>query len=449
MRNLPIAALFATTALIPAAYAQDNSVNVAQIDDAAICQELITYVDENDTDATGMTGERADTIAAGEDPAICRDAMRLAIGESLDEETMASLDVEATADIQVAVPEPEVQVQQPAPQVSVEQPQPDVNVTPGRPIVTVNQAEPVVQVTTTPPKVTIDMPKPEILVEIPDPTVDVAMARPRVSVTQPEPTVNVQQGEVQLEIGEKEIDQQQGEARVNVEQSNATVRVNEADAPNINVAEVQPEVRYNAAQPRVEVSESGEPDIQFNQSGEANVRFQRMSAEETRAAAAEQGQAAERETAAARTEADATERNQAAENRTEAERESDQTMAATRETEQNRAQSTGANNAASRTTTISVADLMDRELIGENGDTIGDVENIVMRGDETYFVVGSGGLLGLGEKQVAFPVSEVYFLNDELYTPATTEDAVDDMEDYDPAGYRPLGTDQGVDIVLR
>ena len=436
MRNLPIAALFATTALIPAAYAQDN-VNIERIEDARICQALVTYVDENDTDATGMTGERADTIAAGEDPLICRDAMRLAIGEELDEDTLASLDVEATAEFQVAVPEPEVSVQQPAPQVSVEQPKPDVNVTPGRPIVTVNQAEPVVQVVTTPPKVTIDMPKPEILVEIPDPTVDVAMARPRVSVTQPEPTVTVEQGEVQLAIGEKEVEQERGEARVNVEQSNATVRVDEAESPNINVAEVQPEVRYNAAKPRVELSESGDPDIQFNQSGEANVRFQRMSAEETRAAAAQQGEA-EREMAA-RTEADTEER----------------TAAAVRGAEENRAeqsaaanQSTAANNAPA-TSSMSVADLMDRELIGSDGETIGDVENIVVRGDVTYIVVGSGGLLGLGEKQVAIPMSEIYFRDDQLFTPATTEEAVEEMAEYEPEGYRPLGTDQDVEVVLQ
>ncbi len=416
MRNLPIAALFATTALIPAAFAQTNTVNVASIDDAAICQELVTYVDENDTDATGMTGERADTIAAGEDPNICRNAFLLATGETLTADAQASMETQATADIEVAVPQPDVNVRQPAPEVAVQQPTPDVNVTPGRPIVTVNQAEPVVQVVTTPPKVTIDMPKPEILVELPDATVDVAMARPRVTVTQPEPTVSVEQGEVQLAIGDKKVEQEQSAPKVNVEQTNATVRVDEAKGSNIEVAEVKPEIRYNAAKPRIEVSESGKPDIQFNQSGDANVRVRHMSADETRAAAAQKPQA-----------------------------EREQQLAASNVQPEAAGQAT----APQSSSRMMVSDLMDREVIGADGETLGDVENIVSRGDETYIVIGSGGVLGLGEKQIALPMSEIYFRDDQLFSPATTEDALDEMAEFEPDGYRPLGTDQDVEIILQ
>lgn len=419
MRNLPIAVLFATTALIPAAFAQTNNVNVASIDDAVVCQELVTYVGENDTDATGMTGERADTIAAGQDPNICRNAFLLATGETLSADAQATMETQATADIKVAVPQPDVQVQQPAPEVAVQQPKPDVTVTPGRPIVTVNQAEPVVQVVTTPPKVTIDMPKPQILVEIPDATVDVAMARPRVTVTQAEPTVRVEQGEVELAIGDKEVEQEQGAAKVNVEQTNPTVRIDEAKGSNIDVAEVTPEIRYNAAEPRIEVSESGEAEIQFNQSGEADVRVRQMSADETRAAAAAAApEAAEREQQMATAEA----RPELA-----------------------------ANNAAApqSTSRLRVADLMDREVIGANGETLGDVENIVTRGDTTYMILGTGGVLGLGEKQVAIPMSEIYFRDDQLFSPATTEDALDEMAEFEPEAYRPLGTDQDVEVVLQ
>jgi len=425
MMKLSVAALVASTALIPAAYAQNNTVDITSIDDGAICEELVTFVDANDTDATGVTADRAKTIAAGNDPRICRDAYRLAAGEETTADAAAATDgveADATAGIQVAVPEPQVDVQQRAPQVAVEQPEPNVEVTPGRPIVTVNPAEPVVRVETTPPTVTIDMPKPEILVEIPDPTVNVAMAQPRVTVNQPEPVVNVTQGEVKLDIGNEQVAQDQGQARVNVEQENATVRVDAAEGSNIDVAEVQPEVRYNAAEPRVEMSEQGEPNIQFNQSGEANVRFRQMTADETRAAAGE--------------------------------RETNQMAAASRAQDENRReQATAANNAPTNEVragnTFIVEDLLDLPLIGSDGETIGDVENFVARNGETYVIVGSGGLLGLGEKQVALPVSEVYFRDDRLYTNATSEDAVDEMEEIEPESYAPLGTDQDVEVVIQ
>lgn len=437
MMKLSVAALVASTALIPAAFAQNNTVDITSIDDGKICQELVTFVDRNDTDATGVTADRAGTIAAGNDPRICREAYRLAAGEEISADAAAATDgaeieAEATAGIKVAVPEPQVDVQQRAPQVAVEQPRPDVNVTPGRPIVTVNQAEPVVRVETTPPTVTIDMPKPQILVEIPDPTVDVAMAQPRVTVEQPQPVVNVTQGEVKLDIGNEQVAQDQGEARVNIEQENATVRVDAAEGSNIDVAEVQPEVRYNAAQPRVEMSEQGEPKIQFNQSGDADVRFRQMSADETRAAASE------RQTAEAGNE----EMRAAA---------ASQDDAAEGETRMN--VSAAANNAPADQVrngqTFLVEDLMDLPLIGADGETIGDVENFVNRGGETYVVVGSGGLLGLGEKQVALPMSEVYFRDDRLYTNATSEAAVEEMDEIDPESYAPLGTDQDVEVVIQ
>ncbi|GAB5375258.1 MAG: hypothetical protein AcusKO_17200 [Acuticoccus sp.] len=413
MKRIYLAAILASTALIPAAYAQVNN-DMTKISDADVCAELVTYVDDNDTDATGITADRAATIAAGDDPKMCRDAYQMAMGGN-------DTEAEATAGIKVAVPDPEVNVEQRAPQVSVAQPQPDVNVTPGRPIVTVNQAEPVVRVVTTPPKVTIDMPKPEILVEIPDPTVDVAMAEPRVTVEQPQPVVSVTQGEVKLEVGDKSVEPSQGEAQVDVTQSNPTVTIDKAEGSNIEVAEVSPEVRYTAAKPRIEVSEEGEPAIAFNQPGDANVRVRRMSADETRAAAAERsGQA---ETAAAETAAPA-EREMAAAD-------------------------TGELTAPADTPRSVVAgNLIDASVMGANGDTIGDVEAFATRGGETYLVVGVGGLLGLGEKQIAIPLNEATFRDEAFHVPSLTDEAAEEMAEYDDGTFTPVEEDQNIDVVM-
>lgn len=417
MKTLSLAVLFTSTALIPAAFGQTNSnaVDIAAIDDSKICVEMLAFVEENDTDDTGVTIARANDIAAGEDPQMCRQAFELASGAEM------TVDAEATADIKVAVPEPTVQVEQRAPQVSVDQPQPTVDVTPGRPIVTVNQAEPVVQVITTPPKVTIDMPKPEILVEMPDPTVDVSMAQPRVTVDQPEPRVTVTQGEVRLDVGDKEIADRTGEANVQVQQENATVRVQEAESSNVSVADVQPEVRFNTAQPRVEVSETGEPEIQFNQSGEANVRFRQMNEDETRQAAAARreasGQEAEMQTAA----------------RTQDESADAQSFASNTEA-----------GAEVERHTLTVAEIRDEPIFGATGDTIGDVEEIVQLEGNTYVIVGAGGLLGLGEKQIAIALDDIHFRGDRLVSPTTTEDTVEEIAEEDMNRYQPLGNDESI-----
>lgn len=482
MKKLSLAILFTSTALIPAAFAQTNSnVDVANIDDTKVCGELVRYVNQNETDATGVTADRANTIASGQDPKICRDAFLLATGEKVDREaivtdaekvtkdqaaadkpgTEETADAEASADIEVAVPDPQVDVQQASPQVTVDQPKPKVAVTPGQPIVTVTQAEPVVHVETTPPTVTIDMPKPQILVEMPDPSVDVSMAQPRVSVTQPQPTVKVTQGEVKLAIDDEKVAKNQGEAKVRVQQQDATVQVNEAEGTDLQVAKVQPEVRYNATKPRVEVSETGEPKIAFNQSGEANVEFRQMSADETREAvdaraemAAGQQDDGEERTAAAVTDGSQTEDTNAQaavrgqdENR-EAQSAAANTDAAATGTDSAMASNTATTDAAN-SNAMTVDQLINKSVIGANGDNIGDVEDLVDHDGKTFLVVGVGGFLGIGEKQVAIPMDDIVYRNDELVSPSLTEETVEQMAEPDPDNYRPLGRDANVDVVIQ
>lgn len=426
MKRLPIAAILASTALIPAAFAQNTS-TAEDIADNEICAALVAYVDENDTDESGITAERADAIAVAKDPAACREAYM----------TAEAADVAVSADIKVAVPDPQVNVEQAAPQVSVQQPKPDVNVTPGRPVVTVNQAEPVVRVVTTPPTVTIDMPKPEILVEIPDPTVDVAMAEPRVTVNQPQPVVNVKQGEVKLNVGDKSVDQPEGEAKVDVSQSNPTVSIDRAEGSNIDIAEVQPDVRYNAAKPRVEVTESGKADITFNQSGEANVKFRRMSADETRAAAADRQQMAAARTDAATPNAEAP----AATADAAADPAADKLVAV---------DAKPANDATSANPPRSIlaGELLDKSVIGAEGDEIGEVDQFVTLNGETFLVVGVGGLLGLGEKQIAIPLMQASFREDEFHVPTLTEDAAEEMPEFDAARYTAVRDEQNIDVMM-
>ncbi|XWN32265.1 MAG: PRC-barrel domain-containing protein [Devosia sp.] len=429
MPKLPLALLLASTALVPAAYAQNTNSDIAAIEDGAICAEFVAYVDENDGPDITITPERAEAIAANGDPQTCRDSYRLAAGEISADETAENFDADAMARIRVAVPEPEVTVSQAAPQVSVEQPQPQVNVTPGRPIVTVNQAEPVVRVNVTPPTITIDMPKPEILVELPDPTVDVAMAQPRVTVNQAQPTVNVEQGEVKLQIGESDVAASDTNPQVTVEKASPTVSVNEAEGANISIEEVTADVRYNAAEPRIEMAEAGQPKITFNQSGEANVRFRQMSEDETRTAAL--------------ADIDAPEMADADADKPEMAKDDVEKPAMTTASAEPKVDPAANKNA------FLVEQLLDKSVIGADGDTIGDVENVVTRGDATYLVIGTGGFLGIAERQIALPIEDVKMVEEDLVTNTVTREAVSEMTEMAPEEYRPLGTEQDVEIVIQ
>lgn len=415
--RMPIATLLTSTALVSAAAAQEQQPAQASPEtQVAECQEMLQYVRENDMSGTGMTEERAQQIAQASDPQICTDALRLAQGEISETEGDANFDADARARLLVAVPEPEVTVTQSAPEVTVEQLPARVQVDPGAPTVTVNQAEPVVRVELAPPTITIDMPKPQILIEMPDPEVAVTTPQPRVRVTQPQPEVAVEQGEVQIRVGEQPVVAEQPEsAEVAIEQDEATVAFEDAERARLQVAEVRPNVLYNAAEPRIEVERVGEPMIQFNQPGEAEVQIRQLTAEETDAMA--------EEAAAAVAPADGE-------------------PAIGDEVSVAPSTADDADAELLDTASLSVNEILEMRVIGADGESIGDVEDIVVREDATYIILGHGGFLGLGEKQVALPVEDMRFQNDQLVMRAITADEVERMEEVrladfqavDPAG---------------
>lgn len=429
MRLLSTAALLTATALVPAAFAQDNNENAAKD-----CENLAIFVQDTEQTDLGIDRGRALKIAAIGDVQACTDALQMARGDISADETSDNYNADAVARLRVLVPEPQVTVDQAAPQVEVEQRQPQVAVDPGQPTVTVTQAEPVVRVTTTPPKITIDMPKPEILVEMPDPEVDVALRKPRISVNQQAPEVSVEQGQVQIDMGEQKQAAATGEAEVDVNQKDASVSVDEAEQAEVMVSQTKPNVRYEAAEPRVEIEESGKPQISFNQSGEANVRFRQMTADETSAAAAEsERQQTERTAAYEQTEADQAQQTA----QTEAANDEPLSVVQSQPTDSQ----TGAAQRSFEATAI-----LDMEVIGADGEEIGDVEELLFRDGETYAVIGSGGFLGLGEKEIALPLSDMRVSEDKLVMRAFTEDDVDQMQEFERSEFTPYDNNRPVNM---
>jgi ribosomal 30S subunit maturation factor RimM len=416
MTRLPLAMLATTALATSAALAQQQE---APSTDVAECQDLLNYVQENDTQGTGMTQERAYQVVEGQDPQLCGDALRLAQGEISETEGEEGFDADAAARLQIAVPAPDVTVTQQAPDVTVEQPQPEVAVDPGRPVVTVNQREPVITVDMPRPRITIDMPKPEIVVQMPDPSVDVSMPDPQVRVSQADPEVQVEQGQPEVQLGEQTTQTEGGgeQADVTVEQDQAAVTVERGEQAQVRTSEVQPQVQYNAAEPRIEFTESGEPQIEFNQSGEADVQFQQMSGEETQQAAAEQGQ--EQQT---------------------------QQQAQAGEEEQIAVIGADDQPTGSGTDQLTAQDILDMTVVGADGSDIGDVEDLVFQGDQAYVIIGQGGFLGLGERQVALPLQDMVHRDDQLVMREVTDQEVQQMEEVNMADFRAAEEGEQVDV---
>ncbi|MEM7566897.1 MAG: PRC-barrel domain-containing protein, partial [Pseudomonadota bacterium] len=95
-----------------------------------------------------------------------------------------------------------------------------------------------------------------------------------------------------------------------------------------------------------------------------------------------------------------------------------------------------------------VQDILSMDLIGAEGEEIGDVERVISQNGELFVVVGNGGFLGLGEKQVALPLADMTMRDGELYTRAYTEDEVEEMAEFDMTNVDELPMDQTAEIGL-
>lgn len=86
---------------------------------------------------------------------------------------------------------------------------------------------------------------------------------------------------------------------------------------------------------------------------------------------------------------------------------------------------------------------------GEDADSIGDVTDIVFNQDGSIeaIVVGVGGFLGIGQKDVAIEYDTVEWaeLDGERYLVVeTTTEALEDQEDFDRSAYEPMPADSDV-----
>ena len=294
----------------------------------------------------------------------------------------------------------DIVVQPDAPAVKVDVPEPDVRVNQADPNVTVSQPQPTITVNQPAPTISVDIPQPTITVRMPDPKVSVDMAQPEVSVSQGEPQVSVDDsGNAAVETSNNDAEQ----ANVTVDQANANVQVRQSDQ--------RPEIRYESEDAKVNVNqEKGEPKIIYQ-----NADGSPMDGSEDTAADRQQRNAASQGRQERVTSGDAAGERSATDN---------ETMAI--------------NPGSSSEREMTVEEVTDYDIIGANGEVLGDIQEVVKVDNRLFAVIGSGGFLGLGEKEVAIPLSSLIATERGMIAPNVTESQIDALSEFDDDQYPEL-----------
>src|SRR5690606_35963336 len=98
---------------------------------------------------------------------------------------------------------------------------------------------------------------------------------------------------------------------------------------------------------------------------------------------------------------------------------------------------------------LAVSQITDMDLDNMSGNELGDVERTVQGQDgKQYVVSGAGGLLGIGERNVAIPTDRVAVRGDRLVIQGLTEDQIRAMPAYNRnnQAFRELQSNQQVQI---
>ncbi|MBR0556567.1 PRC-barrel domain-containing protein [Ciceribacter sp. L1K23] len=309
-------------------------------------------------------------------------------------QTGSDVVIEDEASIRVDVPEPDVTVRQSSPQVAVQQQQPEI---------IIHQPAPVV---------TVEIPQPQVTVRMREPDVNVSRSQPQVEVEQGQPEVRVSDSEPQVRTQ----DGQQEQANVELQRSGEPV-------VRMQGTEQQPNVRYTTEQAEVRVNRA---------EGEPQIRYEQQNQEQANAAANRQAAA------------DRLARNEAGD-------EIDgQNTAAVRQGDTREDANTAVGRGSTRDVRLTVADIKDYDIVGANGNELGDIEDVVYVDNRLYAVVTSGGFLGLGEDRAAVALSALNVTDEEtLEAPNVTERQIDGMANFDSSRYSALPDDHPVILGAR
>jgi hypothetical protein len=291
-----------------------------------------------------------------------------------------------------------LQMAQSVPQATAQQNQPGPQGQEGGRVV-VQQPAPAVRVEQAAPQVTVQQPQPQVSVRQPQPEITVRMPNPEVKVTMPQPQVAVNQPQPQVQV-----EQPKQEAQVQVQREQPQVQLQPGQQANVSVEKAQ--------QPQVHFEQTGQPKVQYSVTGQPKINYEEVQPGDTQHRAEANQQAARQDATAA-------------------------TQPATA--------------AQGQRQPMSASQINKMKLYNERGDQLGDVEHVILVNDnEPYVVIGHGGFLGLGEKQVAIALDKTVVRGDRLVTHGLTDDQIKAMASWDSkaGNYRELKGNQMAEVTV-
>jgi sporulation protein YlmC with PRC-barrel domain len=76
--------------------------------------------------------------------------------------------------------------------------------------------------------------------------------------------------------------------------------------------------------------------------------------------------------------------------------------------------------------------ILGKSVYNDKNDKVGDVEDLIIAPDSSvsYAIIGVGGFLGLGERQVAIPINRFTHSEGRMVLPGATKDALQAMPSF-------------------
>ncbi|MEC9105279.1 MAG: PRC-barrel domain-containing protein [Pseudomonadota bacterium] len=93
-----------------------------------------------------------------------------------------------------------------------------------------------------------------------------------------------------------------------------------------------------------------------------------------------------------------------------------------------------------------VGALIGADVASATGDTIGEIDDVVQMNGETMAVVGVGGFLGLGEHDVALPLTELALNGETVTAMGYTRDQLEAMAEFNAETAISLEADQVIEL---
>jgi hypothetical protein len=259
----------------------------------------------------------------------------------------------------------------------------------------VQQPQPRVTVRQQAPKITVHVPAPQITIQMPEPQVDVQMVEPEVTVEMGQPQLQVSEAQTEVEGHQQE----QQQAAVTVEQA-------------------EPEVEVRQEEPQIQIARAG------GQQGQDGER-QRMTADQQPAAAADQPQ-------------DQGEQQMAAEEQPE-EPVAEQQVQSEEPAVQQQAETEQPQIATDHPlAAMPASEVIGADVVNAEGENVAEVVDLVKQQgqDDLYAVLSVGGFLGIGQKKVIVPITELEVTQDgEIMMANATQEQLKEMPEYQEEGY--------------